>query len=92
MTNQHVRAGLVAVLLLTLAGLALAAGPLEKAKDAVDPDCNVAKAARGAATKAVVGVQGNRCDIGETTRDTIGIDDRDSNKNDDGPLKKLRKD
>jgi len=90
MTNQHVRIGLVAALLLALAGPALADGPLEKAKQAVDPDCNVAKAARGAATKAVIGIRGNRCDAGETARDTLGIDDRDS-KNNDGPLKKLRK-
>lgn len=91
MINQHVRTALVAALLLALAGPALADGPLEKAKQAVDPDCNVAKAARGAATKAVVGVRGNRCDVGETARDTLGIDDRDSKNNDDGPLKKLRK-
>ena len=90
MTSQHVRVGLAAVLL-ALAGPALA-GPLDKAKDAVDPDCNVAKAARGAATKAVVGVRGNRCDVGETARDTLGIDDRDRKKDDDGPIEKLRKD
>lgn len=63
-----------------------------KAKQAVDPDCTVTKAARGAATKAIVGVRSNRCDVGETTRDTLGIDDRDSKKNGDGPLKELRKD
>ncbi len=90
MTCQHVRAGLVAVLL-ALSGPALA-GPLAKAKDAVDPDCNVAKAARGAATKAVVGVRGNRCDVGETTRDTLGIDDRDRKKDDGGPFKNRGKD
>lgn len=61
-----------------------------KAKNAIDPDCNVAKAARGAATKAVVGVRGNRCDLGETARDTLGIDDRDRKRDDDGPLKKRR--
>jgi hypothetical protein len=86
------RAGLVAGVLLAVAGPALAAGPLEKAKDAVDPDCTVGKAAKGAATKAVVGIRGNRCDAGETMRDTIGIDGRDGGRNDDdGPLKKLRK-
>lgn len=83
---QHVRTGLAA-LLLALAGTALA-GPLDKAKDAVDPDCNVAKAARGAATKAVVGVRGNRCDAAETTRDTLGIDDRD--RNDQGLLERRK--
>jgi hypothetical protein len=88
----QLRASLIAGLFLALAGTALAAGPLEKAKDAVDPDCTVGKAAKGAATKAVVGVRGNRCDAGETMRDTIGIDDRDhGKKDDDGPLKKLRK-
>jgi hypothetical protein len=93
MMSQRVRGGLAAVLFLVLAGPALAAKPLERAKDAVDPDCNVAKAARGAATKAVVGVRGNRCDVGETARDTLGIDDRDhGKKNGDGPLKKRRKD
>jgi hypothetical protein len=61
MICQDVRTGLVA-LMLVLAGPALA-GPVDKAKDAVDPDCTVAKAARGAATKAVVGVRGNRCDV-----------------------------
>jgi hypothetical protein len=86
------RVSLTAGLLLAVAAPALAAGPLEKAKNAVDPDCNVAKAAKGAATKAVVGVRGNRCDAGETMRDTLGIDDRDRAKKDDaGPLKKLRK-
>jgi hypothetical protein len=71
------------------------AGPgraVEKAKGAVDPDCDVGKAARGAATKAVVGV-GNRCGVGETTRDTLGIDDREGKKkDDDGALKRVRKD
>ena len=77
MICRNIRTGLVA-LMLVVAGPALA-GPLEKAKDAVDPDCTVAKAARGAASKAVVGVRGNRCDVAETTRDALGIDDRDSN-------------
>ena len=86
---MQVSAGWVAALLL-LAGPAMA-GPLEKAKDVVDPDCTVTKAARGAATKAVVGVRSSRCDVGETTRDTLGIDDRDRDK-DDGPLNKLKKD
>jgi len=85
------RRGLIAGLLLAVAGPALAAGPLEKAKDAVDPDCTVGKAAKGAATKAVVGVRGNRCDAGETMRDTLGVDGRGNKNDDDGPLKKLRK-
>jgi hypothetical protein len=84
-----VRASLVTAMLV-LAGPALA-GPLEKAKNAVDPDCTVGKAARGTATKAVVGVRGNRCDVAETTRDTLGIDDR-ARRKDDGPLEKLRRD
>jgi hypothetical protein len=78
---------------LTLAGPSHAGGVGARAKDALDPDCTVAKAAKGAATKAVVGVRGNRCDAGETMRDTLDIDDRDhGQKDDDGPLKKLRKD
>jgi hypothetical protein len=78
---------------LTLAGASHADGVGSRVKDAIDPDCTVAKAAKGAATKAVVGVRGNRCDAGETMRDTLGIDDRDhGKKDDDGPLKKLRKD
>jgi hypothetical protein len=91
MTQRHLRAGSVAGLLV-LIGPARA-GPLEKAKDAVDPDCTVGKAAKGAATKAVVGVRSNRCGVAETTRDTLGIDDRDrEKKDDDGPLKKRRND
>ena len=90
MTYQHVRAGLVAVML-ALAGPALA-GPIEKTKEAVDPNCDVGKAAKGAAMKATVGV-GNRCGVGETTRDTLGIDDKGGKKKDDGgPVKKLRND
>ena len=78
---------------LILAGASHAGGVGSRAKDALDPDCTVTKAARGAATKAVVGVRGNRCDAGETMRDTLGIDDPDrAKKDDDGPLKKLRKD
>jgi hypothetical protein len=72
---------------------AATAGPLEKAKDAVDPDCTIGKAVKGAATKALVGVRGNRCDAGETARDTLGVDDLERNdKDDDGPLKKARGD
>jgi hypothetical protein len=88
MTYRHFRAGLVAMMLV-VAGTALA-GPLEKAKDAVDPDCDVGKAARGAATKAVVGVRGNRCDAAETMRDTLGADDQDRNKRDDDGLLRKR--
>jgi hypothetical protein len=94
MTYLQVRAGLVTVMLV-LTGPALA--------EPLDPDCSVAKAARGAATKAVIGVRGNRCDAAETARDALGvddgddigdrIDDRDRDRNDDdGVLKKVRKD
>jgi hypothetical protein len=58
---------------LAAAASSAAAGPLGKAKDAVDPDCTPAKAAKGAAQRAVVGV-GNRCDVGETARDVTGVD------------------
>lgn len=44
-----------------------------KAKDAVDPNCTVEKAAKGAAMKATVGV-GNRCGAAETARDVTGVD------------------
>ncbi len=56
------------------------AGPVKKAdkvvdsaQEAVDPDCTVSKAAKGAAMKATVGV-GNRCDVAETARDVTGVD------------------
>jgi hypothetical protein len=39
---------------LTLAGASHAGGVGSRAKDALDPDCSVTKAAKGAATKAVV--------------------------------------
>ena len=51
------------------------AGPLDKAKNAVDPDCTPGKAAKGAAMKATVGI-GNRCGVAETARDVSGVDDR----------------
>lgn len=89
MKNRHLRAGFLAVIL-ALAGPALAE-PLKRAKEAIDPDCDVAKAARGAATKAVVGVRGNRCDAKETARDTLGIDDRDRKKKDDDRFKERRR-
>jgi hypothetical protein len=76
--------------ILVLAGPALG-GPLEKAKDAIDPDCTVAKAARGAASKAAVGVRSNRCDVAETTRDALGIDDRDRKNKDGGSFKRRKK-
>lgn len=44
-----------------------------KAKDAVDPNCTVGKAAKGTAMKATVGV-GNRCGAAETARDVTGVD------------------
>lgn len=80
---------LAAVLVAAVAGNA-DAGPVSAAKDAVDPDCTVGKAAKGAAERATVGV-GNRCKPGETARDAVGLDgkkDRDKRehkrkKNDD---------
>jgi hypothetical protein len=74
MKNRHLRAGLLAVIL-ALAGPAFAE-PLKRAKEAIDPDCDVAKAARGAATKAVVGVRGNRCDAKETVSRNVGGNSR----------------
>jgi hypothetical protein len=77
--------------LLALAATQAVAGPLDKAKNAVDPDCTPAKAAKGAAMKATVGV-GNRCNVAETARDVTGIDDRvdGRNKDRDGPLAKRK--
>ena len=66
-------------------GVALA-GPVEKTREAVDPDCTPAKAAKGAAQRATVGV-GNRCDVKETARDVTGTDGRHK----DGVLKTDKK-
>lgn len=57
----------------TLVAPAFADGPIAKAKNAVDPDCTPAKAAKGAAMKATVGI-GNRCGVAETARDAAGVD------------------
>jgi hypothetical protein len=86
------RSTALALALGLLAGGA-SAGPLDRAKNAVDPDCTPGKAAKGAAMRATVGV-GNRCDVGETARDVTGIDDRvdGRNKKGDGPLAKRRND
>lgn len=54
-------------------GPVMADGPISKAKNIADPNCTPAKAAKGAAMKATVGV-GNRCGVAETARDTAGID------------------
>jgi hypothetical protein len=92
--TSRMPAAVAAVLVIAwaLAGTAHADGIGSKAKNAIDPDCNVAKAARGAATKAVVGVRGNRCGVAETTRDTLGIDGRGNSrdKDGDGPLERRR--
>lgn len=77
--------GLVSALILVLSTSA-SAGPLEKAKQAVDPDCTLGKTVKGAARKATLGVRGNRCDLGEATRDTLGIDDRERKREGDGLL------
>ena len=76
----------IAVGVMLMAGVAQG-GPVGKAKDAVDPDCTPAKAAKGATQHAAVGV-GNRCDVGETARDVTGTDDRQK----DGPLNRDGKD
>jgi hypothetical protein len=54
-------ASIVGPALVLASGIALA-GPL-------DPNCTPKKAARGAATKATVGV-GGRCGVAETAKDT----------------------
>ena len=62
---------------LTLVASAAFAGPL-------DPDCTAEKAAKGAATKATVGV-GGRCSAGEAAKDSgkkaAGVESK-------GPLEK----
>ena len=63
-----------AIFALTIAATAHA-GPVDKAKGAVDPNCTPGKAVKGAAQRATVGV-GNRCKAGETARDTLGVDDK----------------
>ena len=93
MPGSRITLSIVLGAALALAAAVASADPLDKAKDAVDPDCNLERAARGAAAKATVGVRSNRCDVAETTRDALGVDDRDSKKkDDDGERKKLRKD
>lgn len=77
-------------LAIMLLSTAASAGPVEKAGNAVDPDCTPAKAATGAATRATVGV-GNRCGVGETARDMAGVDGKgvkSQDRGDTGPLKK----
>lgn len=85
--------GIGTIITTTLVALTVAAaahaGPVEKTKNAIDPDCTVAKAAKGAAERATVGV-GNRCKAGETARDTLGIDGKGKKK--DGPVKERRND
>jgi hypothetical protein len=71
---------------LLIAGVAHA-GPVSKTKDAIDPDCTVGKAVKGAAERATVGV-GNRCKPGETARDAVGLDGKDERDTDGGPLKR----
>lgn len=71
---------------LAFAGVAHA-GPIAKTKDAIDPECTVGKAAKGAAERATVGV-GNRCKPGETARDAVGIDNGSKHGKHNGPLNK----
>ena len=81
----------LAIMLLTITALATTGTGGAQAKP-LDPDCTPAKAAKGAAQRATVGV-GNRCKAGETVRDTLGVDDRNVEiRNGDRPRKKDRKD
>ncbi len=80
------RFGLIACACLFAAASAHAGG-IGSVKDAVDPNCTPTKAAKGAAMKATVGV-GNRCDVGETARDSVGVDGK--GRNDAKPVKKLK--
>jgi hypothetical protein len=81
----------LAIMLLTIMALATTGTAGAQAKP-LDPDCTPAKAVKGAAQRATVGV-GNRCKAGETVRDTLGVDDRNVEiRNGDRPRKKDRKD
>jgi hypothetical protein len=71
---------------LGLGGIAHA-GPVAKTKNAVDPDCTVGKAVKGAAERSTVGV-GNRCKPAETARDVVGVDNVKKPKKGNGPIKK----
>lgn len=71
MRFQKYRCLVSAAALICCAGLAQAGSNV--VTDAIDPDCTVEKAAKGAAMKAIVGV-GNRCDAAETARDVSGVD------------------
>ncbi len=71
---------------LALIGVALG-GTVDKAKDAVDPDCAVGKALKGAAMKSTVGF-GSRCDVAETVRDTLGVADKKKHDKGGGRHKK----
>lgn len=65
---------LATLILTVMASVAMADNKITNAaKDAVDPNCSVEKAAKGAAMKATVGV-GNRCGVAETARDVSGVD------------------
>ena len=80
----------MAALLLVMGSAAADDGPLKKAKAAVDPDCTPAKAAKGAAMKATIGV-GNRCGVAETARDVTGVDGKGKEvkqRIEDAPVKK----
>jgi hypothetical protein len=79
-----IRTALVAADLLAFPVIALGPGVRDRAKNAVDPDCTVGKAARGAVARSTVGV-GNRCVPAETARDVTGVDGKKGNRN--GPLK-----
>jgi hypothetical protein len=83
---------LAVAVLLALAATAADAGPLDKARNAVDADCTPGKAAKGAAMRATVGI-GNRCNVAEAARDVTDVDDRvdGRKKKGDGPFAKRRK-
>ena len=59
----------------------------------VDPDCTAEKAAKSAATKAVVGV-GGRCTMAEAATDSakksVGIEEKGPLKKKDTPAEKVK--
>ncbi len=86
--RKTVPAALIIAAWLAVPCVALANGVGGKAKQVLDPDCTVKKAARGAVARSTIGV-GNRCDAAETARDVTGLDGKNGDGN--GPLKNRRK-
>jgi len=68
-------------------------GPMDKVRNAVDPECSVGEALTGVAQRATIDV-GNGCKPGDTARHAVGMDGkgRKYGGDRDGPLQKRNKD